>query len=48
MTPALMSCSLYLVMAEISSLLGITPASLSLVAFTIIMNRMVSPFESDG
>jgi hypothetical protein len=44
MTPAFMSSWLYFVIVEINSLLGITPASLSFVAFTIIMNRMVSPF----
>src|SRR5947207_10741014 len=40
-TPALASSSLYLVIAEMSSSVGITPASESLFAFTIIMNRIV-------
>src|ERR1043165_9427983 len=46
-TPALTSSSLYLPIAASISSLGITPASLSLLAFTIIMNRMfVHPFYS--
>src|ERR1017187_7905759 len=41
-TPAFTSSSLYLPIAEISSSLGITPASESLLAFTIIMNFIVN------
>src|SRR5215469_9325583 len=40
-TPAFISSSLYLPMAESSSSLGIFPASLSLFALTIIMNRIL-------
>src|SRR5437870_2154842 len=48
-TPAFISSSLYLPMADRSSSLGILPASESLLAFTIIMNRMVlSPCGSDS
>jgi hypothetical protein len=36
-TPALISCSLNLPMASMTSLLGITPASLSWLALTMIM-----------
>src|SRR5437870_13033983 len=36
--PAFTSSPLYFVIAEINSSLGITPASLSLLALTIIMN----------
>src|SRR2546423_5974771 len=39
-TPAFISSSLYLPMAESSASLGILPASESLLAFTIIMKRM--------
>jgi len=39
-TPAFISSSLYLPIAESSSSLGILPASESLLALTIIMNRM--------
>src|SRR5215469_14705608 len=39
-TPAFSSSSLYLPITERSSSLGILPASESLLAFTIIMNRM--------
>src|SRR5215467_11614058 len=39
-TPAFISSSLYLPIAERSTSLGILPASESLLAFTIIMNRM--------
>src|SRR5436190_5679258 len=45
-TPAFISSSLYLVIAAMSSFEGMTPASDSLLAFTIIMNRIVlSPSE---
>src|SRR5882724_9214957 len=45
-TPAFISSSLYLPIAESNSSLGITPASESLLAFTIIMNRIVlSPLD---
>src|SRR5450631_672176 len=40
-TPAFINSSLYLPIADINSSLGITPASESLLAFTIIMNRIV-------
>src|SRR5262245_43803037 len=40
-TPARMSSSLNLPISRRSSLLGITPASLSLLAFTRTMNRIV-------
>src|SRR6266404_6883 len=40
-TPAFMSSSLYLPIADRRASLGITPASDSLLAFTIIMNFMV-------
>src|SRR5438270_13850630 len=40
-TPAFISSSLYLAMRERSSSLGITPASDSLLAFTIILNFML-------
>src|ERR1700712_1396221 len=42
MTPALTISSLNLPIAVSSSVLGITPASLSLLAFTITMNRIVT------
>src|SRR5258708_5502031 len=41
MIPALTSSSLNLPIAVSSSVLGITPASVSLLAFTITMNRIV-------
>src|SRR5882724_550683 len=40
-TPAFMSSSLYLPIADRRASLGMTPASDSLLAFTIIMNFMV-------
>src|SRR6266700_4727605 len=40
-TPAFINSSLYLPILESSSSLGMTPASESLLAFTIIMNFMV-------
>src|SRR3984957_14216516 len=39
-TPAFINSSLYLPIAESSSSLGMTPASESLLALTIIMNRI--------
>jgi hypothetical protein len=39
-TPAFINSSLYLPIAESSSSLGMTPASVSLLALTIIMNRI--------
>src|SRR5215469_10071012 len=48
-TPAFVNSSLYLPIAERSSSLGILPASESLLAFTIIMNRMeVAPLIGLG
>src|SRR5688572_9055049 len=41
MIPAFTSCSLYLPISASRSVLGITPASDSFVAFTITMNRIV-------
>jgi hypothetical protein len=45
MTPALIISSLNFPIAATSSLLGSAPASDSLLALTIIMNRIASPWR---